>query len=154
MTKLDFTLELTSEHLPEEAEYALFVEAETRLRKLADGHTDLVGAAINIQRVRFGETAVLHEVTVVVYSRPDHVAATEKDTDPRRALRGALDAVERQVRDRREKLKKRWEQPGNLPVEQEIETIQAAQSSVPRDYEGEPKAISRSKERDTIDRAS
>lgn len=135
MTELDFTLELTSEHLPKEAEYALYVEAETRLRKLAAGHTDLIGAAINIQRARVAETDTLHEVTVVGYGRPDHVAATEKDTDPGQALRRALDAVARQVRSRREKLKKRWEQPGNLPVEQEIQEILAAQAGVQEKHE-------------------
>jgi hypothetical protein len=43
------------------------------------------------------------------------------------ALKGALDAVERQVRKRREKLKERWKQPGNLPVEQEIVETQLSE---------------------------
>jgi ribosome-associated translation inhibitor RaiA len=115
MSELDFTLELNSEHLPKEIEYDLFTEAEGQLKKLAAGHKDLIGAAVNIRRPAHGQTTPLHEVTVVVYSRPDHVAATKKEADPQMALRNALAVVERQIRDRREKLKKHWEQPGSQP---------------------------------------
>ena len=82
MSELDFTLELTSEHLHKTTEYDLFVEAETRLKHLAEGHTDLIGAAVNISRPSSGEAVPLHGVTVVVYSRPKHIAATKKETDP------------------------------------------------------------------------
>lgn len=132
MNELDFTLELNSEHLAKETEYELFTEAETRLKELAEGHTDLTGAAINIRRPASGETPSVHKVTVVVYGRPDHIAATQKETTPQLALRAALDAAERQIRERREKLKKRWEQPGNLPVEQEIREVIEAES-IPAD---------------------
>lgn len=128
MNELDFTLELNSEHLTKKIEYALFAKAETKLKELARGHTDLTGAAINIREPASGETPPLHEVTVVVYSRPDHIAATQKETNPQLALSGALVAAERQIRERREKLKKRWEQPGNLPVEQEIREVIEAES--------------------------
>jgi hypothetical protein len=50
MNELDFTLELNSEHLNKNMEYQLFTEAETRLKNLAEGHTDLTGAAINIRQ--------------------------------------------------------------------------------------------------------
>ncbi len=128
MSELDFTLELNSEHLPKEIEYDLFTEAEERLQKLAAGHTDVVGAAINVRRPAHGETTPLHEATVVVYSRPDHVAATQKEADPQLALRKALAVVERQIRERRNKLKKRWEQPGTHPVEQEISEVIASEA--------------------------
>ena len=48
----------------------------------------------------------------MVYGRPDHTAATEKGDNPTIALKGALSALERQVRNRREKLGRPWQQPG------------------------------------------
>lgn len=133
MNELDFTLELNSEDLPKTAEYDLFAEAEERLKSLAANHTDMTGAAINLRRPASGETAFLHEVTVVIYGRPNHIAATETDATPDQALKGALDAVERQVRERRKKLKQHWKQPGNLPVEQEIGEVYAAEAELADD---------------------
>ncbi len=128
MNELDFTLELNSENLSKKTEYNLFTEAEICLKELANDHTDLIGAAINIRQPAHGQTPPLYEVTIVVYGRPDHIAATEKESDLYQAFRGALKAVKRQIREKREKLKKRWEQPGNLPVEQEIVAVLAAES--------------------------
>ncbi|MFN2283648.1 MAG: hypothetical protein ACK2UQ_04450 [Anaerolineae bacterium] len=42
---------------------------------------------------------------------PDSVVAVEKQETEIGALKGALSAVERQVRDYREKLAERWKQP-------------------------------------------
>jgi len=128
MDELDFTLELNSESLSKELEYDLFTEAEDYLKELAADHNDMTGAAINLRQPAHGETSYLHEATVVVYSRPEHLAATEKGSDPGVALRGALDAVARQVQARRAKLKRRWERPGNEPVDQEIAEIIAAEA--------------------------
>lgn len=128
MTDLDFTMELNSDYLPKEVEYALFTEAEGRLKDLAAGHSDLTGAAINIRQPAAGTTPPLHEVTVVVYARPENIAASEKAAEPQLALKGALDAVVEQVRNKRAKLKKRWKQPGNLPPEQEAREVMAAEA--------------------------
>lgn len=128
MNELDFTLELNSENLSQKTEYNLFTEAETCLKELANDHTDLTGAAINIRQPAHGQTPHLHEVTIVVYGRPDHIAATEKERDLYLAFRGALAAIKRQVREKRETLKNRWKQPGNLPVEQEIIAVLVAES--------------------------
>jgi ribosome-associated translation inhibitor RaiA len=128
MDELDFTLELNSENLPKTLEYDLYTEAETRLKQLAAGHTDLTGAAVNVRRPAHAEETPLYEVTVVVYSRPKHIAATQKEENPQLALKGALQGAERQIRERRKKLKKRWEQPGNRPVEKEITEVITAES--------------------------
>ncbi|MBK8904194.1 MAG: HPF/RaiA family ribosome-associated protein [Anaerolineaceae bacterium] len=136
MDELEFTLELNSEDLPKAAEYKLYAQAEERLRSLAADHNDMVGAAINVRRPASGQSAFLHEVTVVIYGRPEHIAATEKNASPEQALKGALDAAERQVRKRRKKLKERWKRPGNHPVEQEIgETYIAEEEDVNEDIE-------------------
>lgn len=128
MNELDFTLELNSETLSQESEYALYTKAEDQLKQLAAGHTDMRGAAINVRQPAHAETPPWYEVTAVVYGRPDNIAATKKDSDPFLALKGALDAVERQIRQRREKLKKQWQQPGNQPIEQEMTELLAAES--------------------------
>lgn len=127
MNELDFTIEFNSEDLSEAVEEALFAEADRRLRKLAEGHTDLTGAAINVRQPAKGQTAYLHEATVVVYCRPENIAATEKQENAMPALKGALSAVERQVREKRTRLKKHWERPGNHPVEQEVAELLAAE---------------------------
>ncbi len=119
MSKTDFHIELNSS-LNDEAEARLLEEAETRLLKLANGHQDIIGAAINIRRPAKGATDYLFEATVVVYSRPENVSATEKRNDHTAALKGALSAIERQVRERRAKLRRTWERPGNDPVSQEV----------------------------------
>jgi len=126
MNELDFTIEFDSENLTETTEAELFTEADRRLRNLAEGHTDLTGAAINMRQPAKSQTAYLHEATVVVYCRPENIAATEKKDNPMPALKGALSAVERQVREKRAKLKKHWERPGNHPIEQEVAELLAA----------------------------
>jgi ribosome-associated translation inhibitor RaiA len=127
MKELDFAIELNSESLSDRVENELFIESEDRLLELASGHDDLTGAAINVRRPAKAETAYIYEVTVAVYARPNQIAATEKDGDPMVALKHALSAVERQVREKRAKLGKRWERPGNDPVTQEVIAVEAAQ---------------------------
>lgn len=132
MNELDFTIEFNSEDVPEATEEALFVEADSRLRELADGHSDLTGSAINIRH----PAAAVYEATVVVYGRPNQLSATEKNEDASTALKGALSALERQVRQRREKLRKTWERPGNHPVEQEVLEVMLAEESAETPPEG------------------
>jgi ribosome-associated translation inhibitor RaiA len=127
MTELDFTIEFNSESLNEQVEAELFLESDARLRQLAEGHSDLRGAAVNVRRPAKTETAFIYEVTVVVYARPSQIAASQKNADPLLALKDSLNAVERQVREKREMLQKRWERPGNDPVTQEIIDIAASE---------------------------
>jgi ribosome-associated translation inhibitor RaiA len=124
MNELDFTIEFNSEDLYKTVEEALFLEADGRLRYLADGHSDLRGSAVNIRH----PGPALYEATVVVYGRPDPLSATEKNNDPTTALKCALSAIERQVRQRRDKLQKTWEQPGNDPVTQEVMEVMLAEN--------------------------
>jgi ribosome-associated translation inhibitor RaiA len=129
MTELDFTIEFNSESLSEQVEAELFLEADTRLRQLTEGHSDLRGAAVNVRRPAKTETSFIYEVTVVVYARPSQIAASQKNTDPLTALKESLDAIERQVREKREKLNKNWERPGNDPVTQEIIDVLASEEA-------------------------
>lgn len=84
------------------SEHELYALAVERLSKLAEGHTDISGGVVNLKKpAQSRATDYIHEVTVVVYMGSDHVAATEKGEQLRGTLDGALDALERQVRERR-----------------------------------------------------
>jgi ribosome-associated translation inhibitor RaiA len=89
----------------------LRAEVERRLRGLAAGHEDLIGASVVVEQPVEAETPYLYRARVVAYVRPEDVVAVEKAALPMTALRGALDAVERQVRDLRDMLRERWKQP-------------------------------------------
>lgn len=141
MNELDFTIELNSQGLSDRVEADMFLEADTRLRELAGDHNDLTGGAINVrQPAQAPETPFIYEVTVVAYGRPEHMAATKKDGDPMIALKEALNAIERQVREKRDKLREHWKQPGNTPVEREIAEIIAAETAEPLSDEDLPEA--------------
>jgi ribosome-associated translation inhibitor RaiA len=128
MDELDFTLEMNTELEDAAAEAGLFAEADNRLRALAADHDDLTGAAINLRQTARRETPLL-EATVVVYARPENIAATEKAETPEAALKGALEAVERQVRQQRDRLRERWAQPDNEPRIQEMIDVSAAEQA-------------------------
>ncbi len=86
------------------SENEFYTLAVKRLNKLAEGHTDISGAVVNFKQPAQGrETAYIYEVTIVVYMGPKNIAATEKSEQFEATLDGALDAVERQVREHREK---------------------------------------------------
>ncbi len=89
-------------------------EAETRLQRLAAGHSDMTGASVAVEQPAANKgTAFVYEVRVVAYTRPTNIVATETADLVQTALKKALSAVERQVREEREKLRERWKQPQN-----------------------------------------
>ena len=94
-----------------ELENKLRDEAETRLRKLTKGHTDVTGAAIIMEHIdKDAKSPYRYRARVVAYTRPEHIAGIEEADTPQNALKNALNAVERQVREKREKLRERWKQ--------------------------------------------
>jgi ribosome-associated translation inhibitor RaiA len=82
----------------------LFDESDARIRKLARGHTDIVGASVTL-RPEAQKRDNEFEATVVLYISPEQVAATACAPQPLAALKQALDEVERQVYRKREKLR-------------------------------------------------
>jgi ribosome-associated translation inhibitor RaiA len=110
---VDFTFEFYTEvpDLRYELEQELRAEADGRLQALAADHSDLVGASVALEQLALGESPYLYQARVVVYGRPEHVSATEKGSDLGSTLKSALKAVERQVRERRDKLSEHWKQP-------------------------------------------
>lgn len=90
----------------------LRAEAERRLRELAAEHSDLIGASVSVEKQAQGESLPhLYRVRVVGFMRPSNVVAIEKDETIENALRGALAAIERKVREKREKLGEPWKRP-------------------------------------------
>jgi ribosome-associated translation inhibitor RaiA len=93
-------------------------EAERRLRELASGHNDIVGAAVSLVNLVKAQTAFLYEVRVVLYKRPQYLTVVEQHADPMAALRQALEAMEGRVLKSREKLR---EKP--IPPSEKTKTV-------------------------------
>jgi len=94
---IEFNNEIDDVKKSENKYYTLAVN---RLSKLAEGHNDISGAVVNFkQPAKEHQTVYINEVTIVVYMGSDNIAATEKGEHFQSALNGALDAVERQVRE-------------------------------------------------------
>jgi hypothetical protein len=113
MGGLDFHLEFQTEveHLGDE----LIEEADRRLRALAEGHSDMIGASVSMEELTGGATPYVYQARVIAFTRPHSVVAVEKSDSPEGALKGALSAVERQVREKRDRLRKQWQQPPQSP---------------------------------------
>ena len=79
-------------------------ETEMRLRELALDHSDMIGAAVALEKVADTQTYDIFRVRIVVYKRPQDLVVSKQDADPMVALRESLDALEGQVRASREKL--------------------------------------------------
>ena len=100
----DFPIDFKSDIESPQDRY--YVEVEDSLRALAKGHTDITGAMARLARPAEGRsTTPLYEANITVYSRPQHINATEKADDPMKAIQNALRAVERQVREKRARLR-------------------------------------------------
>ncbi len=109
MDTSDFDYEFYSEIPHVKEEYSAKVERE--LRELAKGHHDLIGASVAVEELAQRESPFLYRARVVVFIRPENLAATENAETVDAALKGALNAITRQVRAHREKLRTPWKQP-------------------------------------------
>lgn len=121
MSKSDFHFEFHSEvpHMTSE----LIAEAESRLLELAEGHTDMVGAAMAVEELTHDQTPHCYRVRIVVYIRPDNIVAEEKEETLEGSFKGAIEAIERQVRQWRDKLSKQWERPDKVVHEGSIREL-------------------------------
>lgn len=79
-------------------------ETEQRLKELASSHSDMIGAAVALEKTVDTQTYDVYRVRIVVYKRPQDIAVSKQDADPMVTLRDALDTLEEQVRSAREKL--------------------------------------------------
>jgi ribosome-associated translation inhibitor RaiA len=93
-------------------------ETELRLQDLAADHSDMIGAAVAVEKVADTQTYDVYRVRIVVYKRPQDISVAKQDADPMVALRDALDVLEEQVRSSREKLAQ-----SDTHRDQQIETV-------------------------------
>lgn len=88
---------------------AMKEKVERRIKKLMRGHKDITGASIGVeQHLSPQQHNKEYRVRLVLYFRPDNIAAVSKDEVLSTALQNALQAAERQVREHRDKLRERW----------------------------------------------
>ena len=109
MPELPFIVELNNETRYPDAPFRR--EAVHRMQGLSQTHHDMTGAAVALEELTGDETPHVYQARVVLYMRPKDVIAVHKEPEPMMALKSALDAVERQVREQREKLRETWAQP-------------------------------------------
>ena len=103
MNKVNFPIEFNNEiDEVKKSENEFYALAVDRFSELAEGNNDISGAVVNLkQPAQEHQTSYIYEVTIVAYMGADHIAATEKGENIQSTLDGALDAVERQVHERR-----------------------------------------------------
>jgi len=103
MNNANFTIEFNNEiDDVKKSENEFYTLAVDRINNLAEGHFDISGGMVNFKKpAKEHQTAYIYEITIVLYMGSDHIAATEKGEHIQATLDGALDAVERQVHERR-----------------------------------------------------
>jgi ribosome-associated translation inhibitor RaiA len=79
-------------------------ETELRLRDLVADRSDVVGAAVALEKTVDTQSYDLFRVRIVLYMRPQDIVVTKEDEEPMLTLREVLDTLERQVRESRDKL--------------------------------------------------
>jgi hypothetical protein len=136
MGSLDFYVDFNIE--PQNIGEEFNLEAEHRLRDLAAGHSDLVGASVSLENIVKKESPYLYQVRIVLYKRPEDIVVVEKGVGPEIALKGALDALEKKVRASREKLDHGEERQAgmNEAVFQEL-TAQEVYATFVQDHDAE-----------------
>lgn len=102
MGSLDFYVDFNVEDPNVGEDFNL--EAEQRLRSLASGHSDLIGASVSLEKLVEAESPYLYQVRIALYKRPKDIAVIEKESEPMTTLKNALDALEGKVRQSREKM--------------------------------------------------
>lgn len=80
---------------------------ESRLRKLATRHRDISGASVAVELVSGDTRRAEYRARLVLYCKPANIAATHKSHSVFEAATEALEAVERQVRSQRERMRER-----------------------------------------------
>ncbi|MCY3593851.1 MAG: HPF/RaiA family ribosome-associated protein [Rhodothermaceae bacterium] len=80
---------------------------ETRIHKLARGHRDIAGASVAIECVSGANKHAEYKARLVVYCKPANIAASRTQSSVRLAVSEALEAVGRQIREQRERMRDR-----------------------------------------------
>jgi hypothetical protein len=83
----------------------LYQLAYGKITELAQGHSDIVGAKVSLEELSSDRTPHAFQARVVLYVRPEHIAATEIASSSVEALQEALNAAKKQVQEKRNKLR-------------------------------------------------
>jgi LPS O-antigen subunit length determinant protein (WzzB/FepE family) len=83
----------------------LYQLAYSNISDLAIGHTDIVGAKVSLEELSSGATPQAFQARVVLYVRPEHIAATKVASSSVEALQQALNAATKQIQEKRNKLR-------------------------------------------------
>jgi ribosome-associated translation inhibitor RaiA len=109
MSQTDFSYEFTTNIAEPDEQMSIYTEAT--LLELAEGHTDMTGAAVAVEELTGSETPHAYRARIVVYMRPRNINVEEKADDPMKTLQEALHTLKRQIRENRDRLRERWKQP-------------------------------------------
>ncbi len=102
------TFEIEYHDATDELSDKLKAKVERRLGKLARGHRDITGASVALKTTSKHPSNDRYQVRMVLYCRPDNIAAQEKGDVLSDTVGGVLDALERQVRSGRERKQEAW----------------------------------------------
>ncbi|MCY4158757.1 MAG: HPF/RaiA family ribosome-associated protein [Bacteroidetes bacterium] len=80
---------------------------EARIHKLTRGHRDISGASVAIECVSGANKRAEYKARLVVYCRPANIAASCTHDSVQIAVSEALEAIERQIREQRERTRAR-----------------------------------------------
>lgn len=80
---------------------------ESRISKLAHSHRNISGASVALECVSGSNKRAEYKVRLVVYCKPTNIAASRTQDSVRLAVSEALEAIERQVREQRERMRER-----------------------------------------------
>ena len=105
MEATGFTIEYHTETV--DFTNGLKAKLEKRLEKLAGRHRDITGASLAVQNISGDNRHHEFKVRLVLYHKPDNIAAVRKADTVSNAVLEALDAIERQVRTQRDRQRER-----------------------------------------------
>ena len=80
---------------------------ESRLQKLASRHRDISGASVAVELISGDNRRSEYKARLVLYCKPANIAAIHESHSVVEAVTEALEAVERQVRSQRERMRER-----------------------------------------------
>ena len=80
---------------------------DSRIYRLAHGYRNISGASVALECVSGSNKRAEYKIRVVVYCKPTNIAASRTQDSDRLAVSEALEAIERQVREQRERMRDR-----------------------------------------------
>jgi len=80
---------------------------ENRIYKLSKGHRDISGVSVALECISGDNKRAEYRARLVVYCKPANIVASRTHESIYSAITDALEAIERQIRDQRERMRDR-----------------------------------------------